>query len=194
MYCSVYPSEAPQGLSNGMLTSSPTTRQESDFFSCFMAAFTSPTLAVPMLESVLMVWATLDSYVLTVAVAFGILLWPAVVVFFKASPFFFLRSSTCFFNFWSSSSASFELRETMVFCVLLVAIAMSRMNLYGIENWFLASYRRFSMLANHRLRLRTAGSPQTWKLRARSLCSLYLDRDHPLGPSIVPRFHYIWVL
>ena len=52
---------------------------------------------------------------------------------------------------------------------------MSRMNLYGIENWFLASYRRFSMLANHRLksscamvsgrildtRLRTAGSPQT---------------------------------
>ena len=69
MYCSVYPSEAPQGLSNGMLTSSPTTRQESDFFSCFMAAFTSPTLAVPMLESVLMVWATLDSYVLTVAVA-----------------------------------------------------------------------------------------------------------------------------
>ena len=61
----------------------------------------------------------------------------------------------------------------MVFYVLLVAIAMSRMNLYGIENWFLASYRRFSMLANHRFksscamvsgripdtRLRTAGSP-----------------------------------
>lgn len=79
MYCSVYPSEAPQGLSNGMLTSSPTTRQESDFFSCFMAAFTSPTLAVPMLESVLMVWATLDSYVLTVAVA--------CLIFFLASCF-----------------------------------------------------------------------------------------------------------
>lgn len=129
-------------------------------------------------------------------------------LFFQGIALFFLRSSTCFFNFWSSSTASFELRETMVFCVLLVAIAMSRMNLYGIENWFLASYRRFSMLANHRLksscamvsgripdtRLRTAGSPQTWKLRARSLCSLYLDRDHPLGPSIVPGFHYIWVL
>ena len=95
MYCSVYPSEAPQGLSNGMLTSSPTTRQESDFFSCFMAAFTSPTLAVPMLESVWLFWAPFVSSVLTVAVACLIFFWHLALTscrcFFQGIALFFLE-------------------------------------------------------------------------------------------------------
>ena len=57
-----------------------------------MAAFTSPTLAVPMLESVLMGLGDFGLIRLDSSYSlfdfFGILLCPAVVVFFKASPFF----------------------------------------------------------------------------------------------------------